>query len=64
VLIEILDFRFWILDLDNERVATWFFKSKIQNPKSEIGSLPDGVTDRIGPSEGPGPGSSPGRETQ
>ena len=24
--------------------------------------IPDGVTDRIGPSEGPGPGSIPGRE--
>src|SRR5690606_25922068 len=24
---------------------------------------PDGVADRIGPSEGPGPGSSPGRDT-
>jgi hypothetical protein len=24
--------------------------------------IPDGVADRIGPSEGPGPGSSPGRE--
>ena len=25
--------------------------------------LPDGVVDCIGPSEGPGPGSSPGRDT-
>ena len=25
--------------------------------------IPDVVTDRIGPSEGPGPGSTPGRDT-
>ena len=45
------------------RLVNGFMLVRIQSSALECEKCPDGVADSIGPSEGPGPGSIPGRDT-